>query len=211
MSLYGRLFALVYDPTLALGERAGMREVRRAALAGAHGRVLEVGAGSGLNLALYPSAVTSLALTDPEAPMVERLRERVRDLGRGAAACQAPAEALPFDDASFETVVCTLVLCTVSDMAAGLREMARVLAPGGCLIFVEHVYADGPRLARWQERLHGAWWRIGYGCHCNRDTVAALRAAGFEITELARRRWPRMPPIVQPLVVGTARRPAAPR
>jgi SAM-dependent methyltransferase len=118
--------------------------------------------------------------------------------------CKAPAEELPFDDASFDTVVSTLVLCTVSDLTSSVNEINRVLAPDGCLLFLEHVRADEPRLARWQDRLHRPWRRFAYSCHCNRDTAAALRAGGFEITGLEQRRWSRMPPIVQPLIMGNA-------
>jgi ubiquinone/menaquinone biosynthesis C-methylase UbiE len=204
MSFYGRLFALVYDPFLALGERAGMRAMRREVLARARGRVLEIGAGTGLNLALYPPEITSLTLADPEAPMLRRLRGRAHRRGSGIDVVQAPAEELPFDDASFDTVACTLVLCTVSDVTASVNEIRRVLTPGGCLLLLEHVRAHEPRLARWQDRLHHPWRRFAYGCHCNRDTPAALRAAGFEITSLEQRRWTCMPPIVQPLIMGSA-------
>jgi ubiquinone/menaquinone biosynthesis C-methylase UbiE len=205
MSLYGSVFTRIYDPLLALAEGAGMREMRRQALAGAHGRVLEIGAGTGLNLPLYPSDVTSLTLADPERPMVVQLRKRApRYAGPPVEVVQAPAEQLPFGDASFDTVVCTLVLCTVADPAASLREIGRVLAPGGRLLFVEHVRAVDARLARWQDRLHGAWRRFAYGCHCNRDTAAALRDNGFDLEGLQQRRWRRMPRIVQPLLIGIA-------
>jgi ubiquinone/menaquinone biosynthesis C-methylase UbiE len=204
MFSYARFFALVYDPFLAWGERAGMREVRRRALAGARGRVLEVGAGTGLNLALYPPTVQSLTLADPEAPVLARLRRRAQRLGRAPDVVQAPAEALPFPDHGFDTVVCTLVLCTVRDLPASLRELRRVLAPGGQLLFVEHVRASEPGLARWQDRLHEPWRRFAYGCHCNRDTAAALRAEGFEVSDVRHERWPRMPAIVGPTITGTA-------
>jgi ubiquinone/menaquinone biosynthesis C-methylase UbiE len=205
MSFYGRVFARIYDPFLGLAERAGMRELRRQALTGAHGRVLEIGAGTGLNLPLYPSAVTSLTLADPEPPMVAQLRKRApRDAGLPVVVVEAPAEQLPFGDGSFDTVVCTLVLCTVADPAASLREIGRVLAPGGRLLFVEHVRAAEARLARRQDRLHDAWLRFAYGCHCNRDTAAALRDNGFDLDGLQQARWRRMPPIVQPLLIGIA-------
>ncbi len=205
MSFYGRVFALIYDPFLALGERAGMREMRRQSLAGAHGRVLEIGAGTGLNLPLYPSAVSSLTLADPEPPMIAQLRKRAPlDSGRSVEVVLAPAEQLPFGDDSFDTVVSTLVLCTVADPAASLREIGRVLVPGGRLLFIEHVRAADERLARWQDRLHDPWRRFGYGCHCNRDTVATLRENRFDLADVQERRWRGMPPIVQPLLIGTA-------
>ena len=201
MSAYGALFTRIYDPFLALGERSGMRELRRSVLAGARGDVLEIGAGTGLNLPLYPAdGIASLTLADPEPSMAARLREvagprRVLDAG---------AEALPLPDASVDTVVSTLVLCTVDDPARSLAEVRRVLRPGGRLLLIEHVRAPDGARRRWQDRLHGPWKAIGYGCHCNRDTPGALAAAGFDTAGLRPEAWRRMPAIVRPLVVGSA-------
>lgn len=204
MSLYSHVFARVYDPFLALGERSGMRDLRRETLAAARGRVLEIGAGTGLNVKLYPGAVTAITLAEPDAPMAARLRRRVSGASHPVEVVQAPAEQLPFADGSFDTVVSTLVLCTVADMAASLREIGRVLAPGGQLLFVEHVRAGHGRLVRWQERLHEPWRRFACGCHCNRDTAVALRDNGFAVERVQEHRWRRMPRIVQPLLAGIA-------
>ena len=204
MSLYSHVFARVYDPFLALGERSGMRELRRETLAAARGRVLEVGAGTGLNVQLYRGTVTGITLAEPDAPMAARLRRRVSQSAHPVEVVQAPAEQLPFADGSFDTVVSTLVLCTVADMAASLREIGRVLAPGGQLLFVEHVRAGHGRLVRWQERLHEPWRRFACGCHCNRDTAVALRDNGFAVAQVQEHRWRRMPRIVQPLLAGAA-------
>ncbi|HNF07246.1 MAG TPA: class I SAM-dependent methyltransferase [Mycobacterium sp.] len=204
MSLYSHVFARVYDPFLALGERSGMRDLRRETLAAARGRGLEIGAGTGLNLKLYPGAVTAITLAEPDAPMAARLRRRVSQSAHPVEVVQAPAEQLPFADGSFDTVVSTLVLCTVADMAASLREIGRVLAPGGQLLFVEHVRAGHGRLVRWQERLHEPWRRFACGCHCNRDTAVALRDNGFAVERVQEHRWRRMPRIVQPLLAGIA-------
>lgn len=204
MSLYSHVFARVYDPFLALGERSGMRDLRRETLATARGRVLEIGAGTGLNVKLYPGAVTAITLAEPDAPMAARLRRRVSGASHPVEVLQAPAEQLPFADGSFDTVVSTLVLCTVADMAASLREIGRVLAPGGQLLFVEHVRAGHGRLVRWQERLHEPWRRFACGCHCNRDTAVALRDNGFAVERVQEHRWRRMPRIVQPLLAGIA-------
>lgn len=205
MSLYGRLFTRIYDPILALGERSGMRDLRRRTLARATGDVLEIGAGTGLNLPHYPSAVGTLTLADPEPSMVARLRTVAGSSPLAPAVVQAGAEALPFPDASFDTIVSTLVLCTVDDVPASLSEVRRLLRPGGQLLVIEHVRSDAPGLATWQDRLHGPWKAFGYGCHCNRDTPAALDAAGFGTTDLTPSRWPRMPPIVAPIVAGAVR------
>lgn len=204
MSLYSHVFARVYDPFLALGERSGMRELRRETLSAAHGQVLEIGAGTGLNLRLYPGTVTAITLAEPDAPMVARLRMRASRAAHPVEVVQAPAEQLPFADGSFDTVVSTLVLCTVADISASLREIGRVLAPGGRLLFVEHVRAGHDRLVRWQDRLHEPWRRFACGCHCNRDTAVALRDNGFAVESVQEHRWRRMPQIVQPLLAGIA-------
>ena len=146
---WARIEAWIYDPFLALGERRGMASRRRALLALARGRVLELGAGTGLNLAHYPAAVGELVLTEPDSAMCARLARRVARSGRDATVVAARAEALPFRDGAFDTVVSTLVLCTVEDPVAAVREVRRVLAPGGRLLFAEHVRASAPRLARW--------------------------------------------------------------
>jgi ubiquinone/menaquinone biosynthesis C-methylase UbiE len=112
---------------------------------------------------------------------------------------------LPFRDGTFDTVVSTLVFCTVPDVAAALREVRRVLAPGGELLFLEHVRAEpGTRLERWQDRLHGPWKAFACGCNCNRDFLGELEAAGFTVGDLERRSWRFMPPLIRPVVVGAA-------
>lgn len=205
VSVYGSVFTKIYDPFLALGERAGMRELRRSVVADATGAVLEIGAGTGLNLPLYPPSVKDLTLADPEPSMAARLREVAAADARQPVVVQTGAESLPFADDSFDTVVSTLVLCTVDDVAASLAEIRRVLRPGGRLLLIEHVRGeDGGTLAQWQDRLHGPWKAFGYGCNCNRDTRMLLDRAGFRTAALEPGRWPRMVPLVAPLIVGTA-------
>jgi ubiquinone/menaquinone biosynthesis C-methylase UbiE len=195
-SLWARVGALLYDPFLALGERRGMAAHRRALLADVRGRVLEVGAGTGLNLPYYPEAV-DLVLTEPDPSMLRRLRRR-------APAVAAPAEALPFDDASFDAVVSTMVLCTVADPVAAVREMRRVLRPGGRLVFIEHQRAESPRLARWQDRLAAPWRAFAVGCRCNQSTLELL-ARELRVGEVQRASWRGMPALVRPLAIGEAR------
>jgi SAM-dependent methyltransferase len=190
--MYSHLFAALYDSSLRRGERAGMSDHRRALLSAASGRVLEIGAGTGLNLPFYPDGI-DLVLTEPEAPMARRIDQPV---------VPASAEELPFDDASFDTAVSTLVLCTVADPERAIAELRRVLRPGGRLLFIEHVRGEG-RVARWQDRLERPWRRIGNGCHANRDTLAALHAGGFRV-KARRDTWHRMPRLIRPLVLGTA-------
>jgi ubiquinone/menaquinone biosynthesis C-methylase UbiE len=204
MSLYGRVFAALYDRMLSGTERAGLSERRHELLSQAGGRVLEIGAGTGLNLAHYPDAVEELVLTEPEEPMAKRLEQRVASLGRAATVVRAPAEQLPFPDDSFDTAVCTLVLCTVGDPERTLSEIDRVLKPGGKLLFLEHVRSQDARVARWQDRLHGIWLRCGHGCNCNRPTPALIERSPLEIEMIEQGEMPKSPPIVRPLVSGRA-------
>ena len=207
MSLYARIFAAIYDRQIELLEDAGLRDRRAALLAEARGRVLEIGAGTGLNLPHYGEAVEALVMTEPEEPMARRLRAHATELPHNAPPVEivaAPAERLPFPDGSFDTVVSTLVLCTVRDLPGALAEIRRLLAPGGRLLFLEHVRADDPGLARWQDRLDPLWKRIGHGCRCNRDTAAALEAAGLHAERLDRARLRKAAPIVRPSIEGVA-------
>jgi ubiquinone/menaquinone biosynthesis C-methylase UbiE len=205
---WGRMFSALYDRAFEATEEAGLREMRRELLSGARGRVVEIGAGTGLNLGLYPDrGIESLTLTEPDPHMVKQLREKLAASGREAELAQAPAEKLPFDDDSFDTAVVTLVLCTVPDQPAALAEISRVLAPGGELLFLEHVRSEQPGLAKWQDRLEKPWRFLGDGCHCNRDTVAGIVAAGFQVGDLERGELPKMPPLVRPTVSGVASSP----
>lgn len=204
MSLYGRLFARFYDRAMAASEAAGLTERRAALLVEAEGRVLELGAGTGLNLSHYPARVEELVLTEPEEPMLARLQPRAAARTPPATAVRAPAEQLPFADASFDTVVSTLTFCTVRDPAAALAEVRRVLVPGGRLLFLEHVRAEDPGTARRQDLLAPLWLRVGHGCHCNRDTLAAIETARFAVRHVDRGRFPKAPRIVRPLIAGVA-------
>jgi ubiquinone/menaquinone biosynthesis C-methylase UbiE len=136
--------------------------------------------------------------------MADQLRERVARMDRPVEVVQAPAERLPFPDDSFDTAVCTLVLCTVEDPEAVLREAERVLRPGGRLLFLEHVRSEEPGLARWQDRLHGPWHAFGHGCHCNRDTLATLEASPLAVDSVDRGAIPKAPPLVRPMIMGSA-------
>jgi ubiquinone/menaquinone biosynthesis C-methylase UbiE len=202
---WGRMFSAFYDRAFAATEEAGLRQMRGDLLRQARGKVLELGSGTGLNLELYPhEGLDSLVLTEPDPHMFKQLQARAKEKCPGADLLEAGAENLPFDDDSFDTVVVTLVLCTVPNQPAALGEISRLLAPEGQLLFLEHVRSDHPDLARWQDRLEKPWRFLGDGCHCNRDTVAGIRAAGFEISELERAELPKAPPIVRPLVQGVA-------
>lgn len=201
-------FAAVYDRLMASTERAGLADRRAALIADARGATLEVGAGTGLNLRHYPDAVTELVLTEPDSHMARRLRSRVADAGRPVEVVEAPAERLPLEDARFDTAVVTLVLCTVNEPAQALAEIARVLKPGGRLLFIEHVRADASGLVRWQDRLERPWGWIAGGCHPNRDTVGSLDASALRLESVERGEMPKAPPLVKPLVAGVAVRDA---
>lgn len=203
-STWGRLFAAVYDRGLQGTEDAGLREMRRETLAAATGRTIDLGAGTGANLELYPEAVTELVLAEPDPHMAKRLREKLPGAKREAELVEASAERLPFEDASFDTAVFTLVLCTVPNPERALAETSRVLKPGGKLLFVEHVRADDPGLARWQDRLETPWRFLADGCHCNRDTVATIDASPLTIESVEHDTLPKAPPLVRPLVRGSA-------
>jgi SAM-dependent methyltransferase len=206
---WGQGFTALYDRGLKATEEAGLRRMRAELLAGAGGRVIELGAGTGANLDLYPDAVTEIVLTEPDPHMVRRLRDKLGASSRSATVVEAPAERLPFADASFDTAVATLVLCTVPDPAGALGEVARVLRPGGRLFFVEHVRAEGPGLARWQDRLERPWRFLADGCRCNRDTLATIGASPLSLEEVEHDRLPKAFPIVRPLVRGRAVLPSA--
>ena len=201
---WGRGFTALYDRSLKATEDAGLRETRRRALAGAAGRTIDLGAGTGANLDLYPEKVTELVLAEPDPHMLRKLREKAAARGLTANIVEAPAEALPFPDSSFDTAVFTLVLCTVPDPAAALAEVARVLRPGGRLLFVEHVRSEETGVARWQDRLEKPWRFFADGCHCNRDTVASIEASPLTVEEVELGGLPKAPPIVRPLVTGSA-------
>jgi ubiquinone/menaquinone biosynthesis C-methylase UbiE len=196
----------VYDRLMAGSERAGLSELRDETLSQASGRTLEIGGGTGLNLTRYPPTLQALTVTEPDPYMAGRLRAKVAEEPPPfpVEVVEAGAEALPFEDGSFDTVVSTLVFCTVEDPDAAASEVGRVLAPEGRLLLLEHVRdpAEG-RLARWQDRLERPWGWFGAGCHPNRDTAATLRRAGFDL-ELEADEFPKAPPIVKPLVRGRA-------
>ena len=200
----GRLFAAAYDRMLGPTERAGLTATRRELLAGAGGAVLEVGAGTGLNLEHYPAAVTELVLAEPGEHMARQLRARVARSGRTATVVQAPGERLPFEDGSFDTAVLTLVLCTAPEPPRVLREIARVLKPGGRFLFLEHVRSDAPRLGRWQDRVNPVWPYLADGCNCNRRTLETIESSPLKVARLESGRLAGAPPFVRPLIFGEA-------
>ncbi|HYI01026.1 class I SAM-dependent methyltransferase [Hyalangium sp.] len=170
--------ALIYDALMAPLGWMGLTEARRRLVARVHGRVLEVGTGTGLALPGYPEGVDSITAIDIDAEALERAHQR----RPGVQLVRANVQELPFPDRSFDFVISSLVFCSVNEPARGLAELHRVLAPGGELRMLEHVRAPSPRLARLQDGLTPAWsWMTG-GCRLNRDTFSLVQAAGFNVT-----------------------------
>lgn len=198
-----RVFAAIYDRLNAGAERTWLGKRRADLVAHATGVVLEIGAGTGANLTHY-HGVERVVAAEPDPAMRARLESR---LGRATVPVEvsdAPAEHLKLPDASFDTVVSTLVLCSVADPDATLAELRRVLRPDGQLLVLEHVRGEGRR-ARWQDLVTPVWRRIGAGCHPNRDTAAAIERAGFHLEHQERFDPPRVPAIIRPFVEVVAR------
>jgi len=205
-AVWGHAFALLYDRAFARAEESGLRALRSELLAQSAGVTVELGAGTGLNVSHYPATLTRLILTEPNRYMVKQLRAKAAISPMFPEVSDASAGALPFENGTVDTVISTLVLCTVSNPAAVLREAARVLRPGGHFLFIEHVRATSARLASWQDRLRLPWSWCAGGCQCNRDTLSAISQSplNLEAVRSDRLRW--MGPLLRPLVVGVATR-----
>ena len=195
------IFARVWDRIVRLGGQPELRN-REELIAGARGRVLEVGAGTGLNFRLYDEGMDVVAI-EPEPNMAARARERAVKAPARLALLRASAEELPFADGSFDTVILSLVFCTIADPRRAAAELARVLAPGGEVRLYEHVRSPRPAGARWQDRFTPVWRFFGGGCNPNRDTVSTLRSAGFEVEVRSFDLGPPSP--ARPHVLGVAR------
>jgi ubiquinone/menaquinone biosynthesis C-methylase UbiE len=202
-SLLDRAFAAAYDPVLRGAERAGLARLRDELLADLEGDVVELGAGTGANLDHLGAGIGRLTALEPSPAMAERLRHHAaRTVDHDVEVLEAPAEALPLATASTDTVVSTLVLCTVRDPVQALREIHRVLRPGGKLVLLEHVRGEGTTEVV-QRALDPVWHVVGRGCHLTRDTRRLVEEAGFETSGLRDVRLP-LPGPVRPGLVGIA-------
>lgn len=181
-------------------ESKAERKLRRAAVAKLSGRVLELGVGVGANWPYLPADLDYLGI-EPDPHMLRRARKRAAAMGHRFTVEQARAEALPFEDESFDTVLVTLTLCTVDDPQRALSEAQRVLKPGGSLIFAEHVRPEGRLAASVFDAITPLWRRVGAGCHPNRRTEQAISAAGLQIEAIERLRVNGLP-----MITGTARK-----
>lgn len=191
-------FAATYDILTSGIEQRVFGPLRAQVVGAASGQVLEIGAGTGANFQYYGSAVATVVATEPDPFMIAHARRCVRQLDRALVFVRCPGEALPFADASFDTAVATLVLCTVTDPAGALAEVRRVLKPEGAFHFLEHIRACG--VAEYvQDLIMPIQSRLAAGCHPNRRTGEAIKAAGFTIVRLEQHRLPLMP-----LILGVA-------
>jgi len=208
----GRLIASVYDRLIQASEVACLRMWRAELLGGLTGRVLEVGAGTGLNVAYYPRALARLVLSEPDRHMRSKLAQRARaEHWERAEILDAGLERLSLPDDEFDAVVGTLVLCSVPRLGQALAEIRRVLRPGGRFVFLEHVAAeDRSRRLKWQRRLEPVWRRLAGNCHLSRRTAAAIEAAGFRIADIKRESMRKAWPLVRPTIRGVAVKPGRP-
>ena len=201
------LFARYYARLAPAMEARGLATLRQELLAGARGRVVEVGAGNGLNFPHYPVEVAEVLAVEPEPHLRQLAAEAAQRAPVPVTVLAGTAANLPLETASVDVGVASLVLCSVDDEQAALAELHRVIRPGGELRFLEHVRADAPRLRRLQEVAQATVWPLlAGGCHPARDTAAAIAAAGFQITALRRFRFPeaRIPVPTDPHILGTA-------
>lgn len=197
----------VFPVFLDIATRPFQRD-REALIARARGRVLEIGIGTGANLPLYGAGVSEVFGIEPSEAMLADARQRAAGLRNGIRYSfhVAGAEALPFEDASFDTVIACLVFCTIPDTRSAAKEALRVLKPGGQFLFFEHVAHPRAGVRRWQERLNPAWKKIACGCHLNRDTAQTFRDAGFRFVDFEAFEHPKVPALANALIRGAATR-----
>ncbi len=186
----------------------GVSELRREVVPLARGRVFEIGCGGGFNQAFYDKRrVTGFAGIDPNIALLEKTRQQARANGWETEIREGRGEAIPFADGSFDSVVCTFTLCSVQDQAQTVRELRRVLRPGGRLIYLEHGRAPDPGPARWQRRIEPVWKRLAGNCHLTREIGSAFLRAGLEIEPLGQSYFDHAPRWAGWMEWGTARRP----
>ena len=166
---------------------------RPAALKDARGEVLEIGFGTGLNLPYYPHGISALTAVDPERLLPRRVADRIAAASFPIKQVALSAERLPLDDDSFDCAISTFTLCTIPDATAAIREVRRVLKPGGTFLFLEHGLNDDPSVAKWQRRLNPIQRVIGHGCNLDRRIDSLIADAGLTIVHLDRFLIPEMP------------------
>jgi ubiquinone/menaquinone biosynthesis C-methylase UbiE len=200
------LWSKFYDDIMKDAEDRGLRDWRQMLLKNISGDVLELGCGTGANIEFYPNTIKRLVLIEPSLHMHQRLKEKIPPYKlSNVEILNDKAECLSLADDSFDIVVCTLVLCSVSNLEKALSEIHRILRPQGKLIFIEHVAAvNNLKRYRWQCHLEFIWKRIAAGCHTTRCTEEAIVKTGFKIINLNRQSMRGVPPIVRPSIRGVA-------
>lgn len=202
------IFARLYAKTSSAAEEGEQAEHRQRTLAGLSGRVIEVGAGNGLNFPHYPRSVEEVVAVEPESYLRDRAAEVAGEAPVPVRVMDGLAERLPVEAESFDAGVTSLVLCSVASQEKALSELFRVIRAGGELRFYEHVVSTSPRTARLQRAAEVVWTRVSGGCHLSRDTMGAIERAGFVVESCDRFPFTPMPvPPRIPHVLGVARRP----
>jgi ubiquinone/menaquinone biosynthesis C-methylase UbiE len=203
------LMAKYYDFMLRDSEEKCLREWRKSLLQDLSGDILELGCGTGANLAFYPQTINKLVLTEPSPHMRHQLTLKCsgyQNLPINLLDCSA--ESLDFPNESFDAVVSTLLLCTVNNPNLALAEIFRVLKPHGKLLFIEHVAArDNPKRLKWQQRIEPFWKIVQCGCHLTRDTEASILKSGFRLEKITRQSMRGVPSVVRPSIRGIAVKP----
>jgi ubiquinone/menaquinone biosynthesis C-methylase UbiE len=184
-----------------------LKTLRARALAPTQGRVLELGFGTGLNLPHYPPSVREIVAVDPNPGMAAIAQRRMQQLGMTVEHHQISAESLAFDTGSFDSVVCTLTLCSIPNVRTAIAEVTRVLKPGGQFLFFEHGRHANPAVAKWQDRLNPLWKTVFDGCHINRDIAQLIDAAGLNLGGIEHPHVSKLPRIAGYLYLGRAQRP----
>lgn len=213
MSVNHPVFSRIYRRLSKVIERRGGAQHREMLLDGVEGRVIEVGAGNGLNFAHYPHAVDQVVAIEPEPRLRAAAQRAARRAPVPVEVRDGVAGAIPTEDGSFDMAVASLVLCSVPDQAAALSELIRVLRPGGQLRFYEHVRSRHPRLARIQRAADVVWPHLAGGCHTSRDTLQTIRSNGFEVEQVERFRFPETRLFIpwSPRMIGLAHVTSRPR
>ena len=204
-----RFFAFIYDPMIAKTETACLQDWRKELLDNAYGTVLEVGAGTGANINFYPEQVGKLIISEPDEFMRKRLLEKLSNSSlKDSQVKSFGMEDIDLADNSVDCVVSTLVCCSVRSPHEALKQVYRVLKPGGLFLFMEHVAAENnPGRLKWQNRINPIWKRISGNCHTNRETEKYMRETGFEIKQITKASMRKAPAFVRPTIRGIARKP----
>ncbi len=206
-SIRSALIAASYNLIMNGTERRCLGNWRRELLANARGNVLEIGAGTGLNIPYYAPEVTQLTLSEPDPHMRKRLSSTTPEKRRNIQIQAWPAERIAMPDNAYDTIVSTLVLCSVACQANSLKEIKRLLKPGGQFLFMEHVLSDNPRVIRWQKRLEPTWALCAGDCRLTRDTQTAIESASFHLETLTEAPMLGTPAFVSRTIRGIARKP----